>query len=167
MASTELPEMTPLGGDLPVANRFLLEIEGVQIGVFKSVSGLSVTIDTPEIVEGGENGFTHKMPGRMSWPNLVFRSGITDSDALFSWVQKTAGDQFTAAGNKLTRSSGAVTAIGADGSRLRSWAFRDMFPVSWKGPDFDADSTASLEEELEVAHHGFTQSTVPKAPSPK
>jgi phage tail-like protein len=160
MTATNLPELTPLGGDLPIANRFLLEVDGVQIGVFKSVSGLSVSIDTPEITEGGENGFTHKVPGRMSWPNLVFRAGITDSDAFFAWVQKTAGEEFTAAGNKLTRSSGAVTAIAADGSRLRAWQFRDMFPVAWKGPEFDAEATGPLEEELEVAHHGFTQSTV-------
>ena len=152
-------DQSALGGDPPIANRFLLEIEGVQIGVFRSVSGLSVTIDTPEIVEGGENGYTHKVPGRMSWPNLVFRAGVTDSDALFSWLQKTAGEEFTAAGNKLTRSSGAVTAIAADGSRLRAWNFREMFPVAWRGPDFSVDSGTALEEELEVAHHGFTQQT--------
>lgn len=163
MTATELPETTPLGGDLPIANRFLLEVDGVQIGVFRSVSGLSVSIDTPEIVEGGENGFTHKVPGRMSWPNLVFRAGVTDSDAFFDWVQQSAGDEFTARGNKVVRSTGAVTAIAADGSRLRAWQFRDMFPVGWKGPDFAADSTGALEEELEVAHHGFTQSTVGRA----
>ncbi len=36
-----------------------------------------------------------------------------EQDALFEWMNKTAGEGFSAAGNKLVRPTGAITAIGA------------------------------------------------------
>lgn len=154
--------VTPLGGDLPLADRFLFEVDGVEIGVFREVFGLQVTVCVDEIVEGGQNGFVHKVPSRMTWPNLVFRRGLTQSDALFTWMSKSSGEGFAGNENKLTRSTGAVTALDSVGGRLRSWEFHSVFAVRWKGPDFSVGLNQALEEELEVAHHGFkakTQST--------
>ncbi len=58
-------------------------------------------------------------------------------------------------GNKVTRSTGAITAIAGDGTRLRSWILDDVLPVRWKGPNFDVASDSPLSEELEITHHGF------------
>ncbi|MDF1603307.1 phage tail protein [Nocardioides sp. YIM 152315] len=152
MASSET---TPLGGDLPVATRFLFELDGVELGVFKEVTGLNVSVQLDHIAEGGQNGFVHKVPGRMSWPHLVFRRGVTDSDALFEWFSKSSGEGFAGNQNKLTKSTGAVTVVDALGNRLRAWEFIDVFPVRWQGPDFSVGRLDPLEEELEIAHHGF------------
>ncbi len=149
----------PLGGDLPIGSLFLFEVDGVEIGVFREVTGLSVSIQVHEIHEGGQNGFAHKLPGRMSWPNLVFRRGLTQSDALFDWMGKSSGEGYAGNKNTLTRSTGAVTAMDAEGNRLRAWEFADVFPIRWQGPDFEASSATPLEEELEVAHHGFRSKT--------
>lgn len=150
---------TPLGGDPPIANRFLFEVDGVEIGIFREVRGLEVTVGIEEVREGGQNGFVRLLPGRMTWPHLVFRRGITQSDALFDWLSKSSGEGFAGNNNKLARSSGAVTAIDQVGDRLRSWDFIDVFPVRWKGPNFESSSTDPLEEELEIAHHGFRSRT--------
>jgi phage tail-like protein len=149
----------PLGGDLPMADRFLFEVDGVEIGVFREVTGLQVTVNVVEVAEGGQNAFTHKLPSRMTWPNITFKRGLTQSDALFDWLQKSSGEGFAGNDNKLTRSTGAVTALDASGSRLRAWEFIDVFPVRWKGPDFITGNLDPLEEELEVAHHGFRAKT--------
>lgn len=153
--AVNLPISDPLGGDLPIANRFLLEIDNQQIGVFREVRGLEVTVGVTEVREGGQNNYVHRLPGRMTWPNLVFKRGLTDSNAVFEWMTRTSGEGFAAAGNKVVRSTGAVTAIDAEGERLRSWEFIDMMPVRWKGPDFSVESSTPLEEELEITHHGF------------
>lgn len=152
-------ELTPLGGDLPTSGAFLFEVDGVEIGIFRQVIGLLVTVGYEEIREGGQNGFVRKVPGRLAWPNLVFRRGLTQSDALFTWIQNSAGEGFAAQGNKLTRSTGAVTALDTSGRRIRSWEFVDVFPVRWTGPVFETSSPDPLEEELEVAHHGFKSKT--------
>jgi phage tail-like protein len=144
-----------LGGDPPVASRFLFEVDGVEIGIFSSVAGLQVSSQTEDLVEGGQNGYVHKLPGRLTWPNIVFKRGLTQADALFDWMQKTSGEGFTAAGNKVARTTGAITVLSTDGSRLRSWNLEAVLPIRWKGPDFDVDSGTPLTEELEVSHNGF------------
>ncbi|WP_139983199.1 phage tail protein [Nocardioides litoris] len=144
-----------LGGDVPTANRFLFELDGVEIGVFRELHGLQVTVAVEEVREGGQNSFHHRVPGRMSWPNLVFKRGVTSGNALFDWLSKSSGEGFATSGNKLVRSTGAVTALDHQGTRLRAWELIDVFPVRWKGPDFSVDSQDALEEELEIAHHGF------------
>lgn len=151
----------PLGGEPPLANRFRLEVDGVQIGFFLEVSGLEMRIDVHEHTEGGQNGFVHKLPGRISWPNLVFKRGLVDSDALFSWVARSSGEGFAAAGSTLTRTTGAVSLLGDDGKPLRSWSLIEPFPMRWTGPRLVATSSDPLDEEVEVAHHGFTAKTFP------
>lgn len=146
-------------GIFPVSPMFLFEVDGVQIGVFQEVSGLELTVAVKEYEEGGENGYVHKFPGRSSWPNVVMKAGITNSDALFQWVSQSSGDGFASAGNKITRCTGAITALGSDGSRLRSWDIQGAFAVRWSGPRFNAGSTEALQEELEIAHHGFVSNT--------
>ncbi len=135
---------------------FLFEVDGMTIGQFMEVGGLEVEVAVESIEEGGENGFTHRLPGRMSWPNITLKRGVTQSDNLFAWLNKSSGEQFSNQGNKLTRSTAAITLIGADGTRLRAWNFVEAFPVKWKGPDFSADSASAAAETLEIAHHGFT-----------
>lgn len=146
---------TPLGGDLPTTNAFLFEVDGVEIGVFREVRGLQVTVGVHELREGGQNGFVRKLPGRMTWPNLVFKRGLTQSDALFTWLSNSSGEGFASKDNKLVRTTGAITALDSSGKRLRAWEVMDVFPVRWTGPDFETGRNDPLVEELEVTHHGF------------
>ena len=148
-----------LGGEPALGSRFLFEVDGVEIGLFAAVRGLQVSSQTENLTEGGQNGYTHRLPGRLEWPNITFSRGLTDADALFDWMNKTAGEGFAAAGNKITRSTGAITAVASNGNRLRSWSLEDVFPVRWTGPDFATASDDPLTEELEIAHHGFRSSS--------
>ncbi len=149
----------PLGGDPTTGGSFILEVDGVEIGTFREVRGLELTVDVELYTEGGQNQYVHKLPGTLHWPNLVFSRGMVESDALFTWVSNAAGENFAANGNKLKRSTGAVTAVSYTGERLRSWEFTDVFAVRWTGPEFNVDSTTQLVEQLEVAHNGFRAKT--------
>ena len=150
---------TGINGHSPILSNFLFEVDGESIGLFGEVSGLEVQVETVTYAEGGENGYVHKLPGRLTWPNIVLRRGITNSDALFSWVNKTAGPNFEANHDKLERATAAVTLIAEDGSRLRSWEIQGAFAVRWSGPALSAGSAEAATEELEIAHHGFTSKT--------
>jgi phage tail-like protein len=152
-------DMESLGGGTPTNSAFLFEVDGVEIGWFREVRGLRVDVGVDEIVEGGQNGFVRKVPGRMTWPNLVLSRGLTQSDNLFSWLAKSSGQGFAANGNKVTRTTGAVTALDSTGTRLRSWELADVFPVRWTGPEFSSEGNDALSEELEIAHHGFKSDT--------
>jgi phage tail-like protein len=155
-----MSDTTPgFAGVIPNSSAFLFEIDNEEIGMFSEVEGLEVNVEVATYREGGENGFVHKLPGHMTWPHIILRRGVTNSDALFDWVNKTAGSGFAANSNKLTRSTGAITAIGPDGTRLRSWELAEAFAVRWVGPRFSSTGTSPLQEEIEVAHHGFTSKT--------
>lgn len=134
---------------------FLFEVDGVEIGNFMEISGLEVSVAVEDLEEGGENSFVHKLPGRMSWPNITLKRGVTQNDALLDWLNKSSGEQFAASGNKLSRSTAAITLLGPSAKRLRAWEFTGAFPIRWKGPSFAADSNDWATEELEITHHGF------------
>jgi phage tail-like protein len=134
---------------------FLFEVDGVDIGRFEEVSGLEVSIETEDVQEGGQNSFVHKLPGRMSWPNIVLKRGVTRQDNLLRWLNESSGEQFSANGNRLVRKTAAITLLDRAGTRLRSWDFTDAYPVKWTGPRFAAGATDAASEELEITHHGF------------
>jgi phage tail-like protein len=141
--------------DPPFTGRFVFLVDGLTIGAFTEVSGLSVQIDTEELAEGGQNHYTHKLPGRMKWPNLVLKRGITDSDNLFEWFAKCSGDGFAKADNRLERLGGSVKLLDTKGQTVRRWSFVEAYPVKWTGPRLAASSRDLAVEELEVCHCGF------------
>lgn len=137
------------------AARFKLEIGPLTIGAFTEVSGLSVEVKVEEVTEGGQNQFVHKLPGPMSWPNIVLKAGVTKATDLFTWISRSSGEGFTGNGNSLTRESGTITLVDGLNRTIRSWTFADAFPVRWTGPTLAAGSNELAQEELEIAHHGF------------
>jgi len=143
-----------------LADSFIFEVDGQQIGMFKEVSGLRAEITVETLEEGGQNNFVHKLPGRLSWPNLVMRRGVTNTDTLFAWLLKASGDGFEGAGKKVERTTVAVTLVDGVGKRVQAWELVEAFPVRWEGPQLAADANAVAMEELEIAHHGF-RSTKP------
>lgn len=142
--------------DAPFTGKFKFSVEGVgEIGAFTEVSGLSVEVELVEIKEGGQNHFSHKVPGAMKWPNLVLKRGVTDSDNLFDWFKKTSGEGFAGEGSALARTQGQITLTDSTGETVRGWTFEEAFPVKWSGPKLASSSNEVAFEELEIAHHGF------------
>jgi phage tail-like protein len=146
---SEPPRSTSVG-------KFVFTVDGHEIGTFTEVSGLSVQIDVEDLVEGGQNQYTHKLPKGMKWPNLVLKRGVTDTDNLFEWFAKSSGEGFSGAGNKIEFHTGAVELRDSSGSTVRKWSFVDAYPVKWTGPKLAASSNDVAVEELEICHHGFT-----------
>jgi phage tail-like protein len=144
--------------DPPFSGRFVFEVEGRTIGAFTEVSGLSVQIEVEDLAEGGQNAYTHKLLGRMKWPNLVLKRGVTDTDALFEWLQECSGEGLAAAGNKVVGRSGKVSVLDAAGKPVRTWEFTGAKPVRWSGPKLAASARELAVEELEVCHSGFRSS---------
>ena len=137
------------------AATFLFEVDGVEIGSFMEVSGLEVSIETEDVNEGGQNSFVHKLPGRMTWPNITLKSGVTKQNALLKWLNESSGETFAGNDNKLKRKTAAITLLDRTGTRVMSWDFDDAFPIKWTGPTFAASSSDAPEEQLEITHHGF------------
>ena len=144
--------------DPPFVGKFIFKIGALQIGSFTEVTGLGVSIDVEELMEGGQNAYTHKLLGRMRWPNIVLKRGLTDSNALFTWLQNFSGDGFSKT-NKVTPETGSISVLTPKGEPFRTWSLVDVKPVKWTGPRLAASSRDLAIEELEVCHCGFTVAT--------
>src|SRR5262249_37566141 len=113
-----------------VTDQFVLTIPGMDtIGYFAHCSGLEMTVDVYQYHDGGNNDFMHRLPGMVTYPNLVLSRGLTDEDALVKWFNATA----TKAELK------DVTITLKSGNVERKWTFVDAFPVRWTGPTADAN----------------------------
>ena len=124
------------------------------------VSGLSFTVSVVEHQEGGENGFVHKFPGPLSFPNITLTRGVTPNDGFHEWIKSmepTGNDPKQRVVPRFNVSINLLSARGTD--ILRTWTLSDAFPVSWTGPSFTASSDNYLTEQLVLAHHGFTVET--------
>lgn len=138
-----------------VTSSFIFEVDGLEIGEFKEVLGLEISVDVVRYAEGGHNGYVHQLPGRVQWPNLILRAGLTKGDNLFKWIRKCSGEGLDTNSRKLERNTGALTVLDPAGARVRTWEFDQAFPVRWIGPRFAVDEKATPVEEIEIAHHGF------------
>lgn len=135
------------------AGQFILSLDGVDIGAFSEVSGLSVEIKVETIDEGGQNEFSHKVPSRMQWPNLVLKAGVTSNSALFDWFRRSSGTGLE--GGYLERHTVGLALVDGAGETVRIWELDGAFPVKWSGPQFAAGSREVAMETLEIAHHGL------------
>lgn len=151
------------GGPRPSTLSGVMRAGGL-IGHFMEVSGLSVSIEDEKIVEGGQNEYVRRVPGRMTWPNLVLKRGVVQNDALFEWLRRCSGEGFEGAQGKVERHTAYLLLLGptlagigplAIREPIRAWSFYDAFPVRWSGPTLSTSSKDIATETLEIAHHGF------------
>ena len=130
---------------------FLVEVDGLVAGGFSEVSGLTVEVEVESYREGGLNDFVHKLAGAVKYPsNLIFKHGITDSDALWEWYEDV--QQGT-----IERKSASVVLLDSTGEERRRWNFAGAYPVRWVGPQLRAGSAEVAVESLELAHQGMTR----------
>jgi phage tail-like protein len=142
-----------------VAHNFLVEIEGLIIGGFTQVSGLESSINTEDRVEGGVNGFVHKILKETNYPNLVLSHGLVDIDSLWAWYDRTSR-------GIITRKHGTIMLLDPTSLPVMWWDFRDALPVKWSGPTFDASQDGQVGvETVELIHRGITKPALSQAAS--
>ena len=129
-------------------NHFVLEIEGVPIGAFREVTGLQMEREIVEYTEGGNNDYVYKLPGRVKYPNLVLKRGVTDQNELQKWFAQTQDVPHLMPVVVKLMDSAAHT--------MRVWGFAEAYPVKWIGPNLNAGSDSPATEQLELAHRGMS-----------
>ena len=126
---------------------FKISIPGLDIGMFRDCSGLSIEFDVFEWPEGGNNEFVWNLPSRARYPHLSLSRGLTDQDALQQWVWRS---RLKPDVKELT-----VELQTADGAHTRAWVFADAWPVRWTGPRVATDAAGMAMESLDIVHSGL------------
>lgn len=124
-------------------NRFVIELDGISVGSFRSMSGLSSKQDVIEYKLSGDTSVRRK-PGRVTFGNIILEKGFTSDRTLADWRQAIVD-------GKDERKTGAIVFMNADGSEAVRYNFFRAWPVGWEGPSLNAGSGETAIEKLELA----------------
>ena len=118
---------------------------------FQEVSGMNVEIGTEELSEGGVNNYSHRLPGKVKFGNLVLKRGLVKDEKMVKWVSD-AVENYTF--KPLTVH---VSLLNADHKALIAWRFFRAWPVKWTTSDFKAQDNAVVIESFELSYQHFTR----------
>ena len=113
---------------------------------FAKVSGLSMTVETESLAEGGQNLYTQQLPRNVSHGNLVLERGMV--------VGSPLNIEFNASLStfKFVTSNVLVTLLSEDSLPMAAWLFMKAWPVKWSTSDLDATSPALVIDTMELAY---------------
>jgi phage tail-like protein len=125
----------------PYANcRFLLEISGIVKAGFTECSGLGSHIDPFEYREGGEH-FTRKLIGRVTYPDIVLKWGLTDDTEMYDW-------HYSIVKGTINKKNGSIIVLDEAWNTQVRWNFFGAWPTKWDGPTFNATGKEAAIESL-------------------
>ena len=113
---------------------------------FQRVSGLSATVETTTVNEGGQNLYAHRVPRRVGYGNLILERGFL--------VGSPLNLEFNAAMSlfQFVPSNVMITLLDGEAAPLAAWMFLKAFPVRWATADLSASEDKVLIDTLELSY---------------
>jgi len=137
-----MPAIDPFG-----AFRFRIEIQGLEVAGFQSVSGIASETKIEPYREGGVNDHERQHIGVTTYPPLRLKRGLTDP-ILWAWYSAVVTGQ-------IERRTISVILLGQGRSEVWRWIFVGAYPAKWTAGDLDAAQNVIATESVEFVHHGL------------
>lgn len=140
----------------PNAFHFAVYIDGFPSAqaAFQEVSGLEVSAELETISEAGLNTYSHRVPKRTQYQNLVLKRGyLVEDSAMMDWVAETLQNGITV-GNKIQPKNILISVIetGFHYIPLTSWNIVNAYPVKWSLAPLNSMESAIAVETIELAY---------------
>ena len=130
----------------PYSNsRFLVEIDGITQAGFSDCTGFGSNVEPVEYREGGDAPTVRKLPGKVTYPDITLKWGVTDSRELYDW-------HLAAVNGQVQRKNGSIVLLDSTGQEKMRWNFFGAWPSKWDGPDFSAKSNDMAIDTLTVTY---------------
>lgn len=148
--ATRNAALAALAEDLPSGEDVLGD------GGFQECSGLEVSMDVQEYLEGGRNDGVIQRVGRAKYTNIVLKRGMfygADNQVrrdLWSWLQAVVSGA-----RPVTRYDGVIEVRTRAGETVATWVFERGLPAKISGPQLNGKSGDIAIEELHIAHEGL------------
>jgi phage tail-like protein len=117
-------------------------------GGFTECTGLDASLQVEDYIEGGQNTYVHKFPGRVTYNNITLKRGVTLSEDLWNW-------HYSFVQGKGKRRDGLIVLQNELMIPIKTWIFKRGLPLKWTGPAFNASQSAIAFEAIEIAHEGI------------
>ena len=132
-----LPETDPYR-----AYNFKLEIQGIVQGHFTECSGLQIKVDAISYREAGNNQVVRRIPGQVTYGDVVLRYGLTSSRELWDWLK-------TIVSGEVARKNVSIILVDSNGStEVMRWNLINAWPSEWQGATLNALSHEMAIESL-------------------
>ncbi|MDA2958987.1 MAG: phage tail protein [Actinomycetota bacterium] len=130
-----------------LGSQFGLEIDGVELARFTAVSGLGYESEVVTFQDTLADGkvISRKRPGRISFPDIVLKRGLSSDNSLVEWYQTVVDGQ-------VERKSGSVVIYDQTSTEIGRWNFENGWIAKWSASDLDAGSDDIMIEEVTIAH---------------
>ena len=125
-------------------------------GGFQECSGLEISMDVQEYLEGGRNDGIIQQVGRAKYSNIVLKRGMFFGDdkkvqkELWEWLQNVVSGR-----RPVARYDGIVDVQTQAGEVVASWVFERGLPVKIVGPQLNGKTGDVAIEEIHIAHEGL------------
>ena len=141
---------------------FHVTIDGIDLGSFTGIDGLTAQYEVKTYAEGGENGYVHQLPGRLSYGTVKLTrplgAAAPDSPpATGGSVPLTVWFRDLADSTDFVKHTACITGYSGNREPMIRWNFTGVWPVKYAGPSFSTDSGKMATEVFEFAHDGFVQ----------
>jgi len=128
--------------------RFLVEIEGLTQAGFSECSGLGSRVEVIEYREGGEPATVRKLAGRVTYPDITLKWGVTDSRELYDWHRAVVQGQ-------IQRKGCSIILLDESGNERVRWNLFNAWPSKWDGPALNAKGSDVAIETLTITCEGL------------
>lgn len=123
---------------------------------FQEVTGLSVSVETQSVNEGGENRFVHQLPMRAKAERLVLKRGLTVGSGLLLWC-RLAVEEFRFSPRTIYVTLLDPGLPDAANNPLVAWQVINAYPVKWSVSGFNAGESGLAIETIEIQYNYFTK----------
>lgn len=136
-----------LASDAYAGYKFSIEIDGVSIGQFQEVSGITSELDVIELKSNTADGkyILHKLPGNRKPPTITLKRGKDSSMELWQWHQKIAQGKVADA-----RKNGSIVVYDYAAKEGSRYNFINAWPSKVTVSAMKAGANEVLMEEVTI-----------------
>ncbi|MFJ6054581.1 phage tail protein [Streptomyces sp. NPDC092307] len=139
----------PVPAEALSVHQFALTIDGKSLGIFTQCTGLALSVEVDEVLDGGFNDAPVYLAHRIRYPPLVVSRPVsTDSPRWCRWVQESVR-------TRQKPLTGEITCLSSGQQPVATWELDGVMAVAWRGPTLDARGGGVAMEEIEFVHGGF------------
>lgn len=120
---------------------------------FQEVSGLDVEMEMEPWKEGGQNRFTHQLPVRAKYSDIVLKRGMFFGSGIIMWCRQ-AIENFT-----FKPVNVLISLLNSDHLPLNSWYVVNAVPKKWQVSNFNAMENSLVIETLTLNCQYFNMLT--------
>ncbi|MFC2038160.1 phage tail protein [Chloroflexota bacterium] len=137
--------------DPHVTNLFEVEIDGISVGRFAEIEGLSIEQEVVEIQEG-EDQLIRKVPGRLKYGDITLRRKYDSESTLNDWIE-----QARLGSGEYARKKMSIVLLDEKDKEIKRWNCFEAFPRSWKLITIDGKAADILVEEMVIVIDYFEE----------